>query len=567
MKKKSYNIFVILSMTFLTFSLIFFLVIRNKKEKEREASFLNKITLYTNYVDFNNLTPLEKKVLDEFNKIPKSEYPHRYKEIAENNRVLLNSISERNLGAFILKQLLNSDNLSPEARLYLLNKLRVLDASSGNIANAIKITMDYYNLAEELNSQYDIARAKIALGAIFSSLGGYETSIKILTEINLEDKEFPEILRLKTSLYLYLAENYYFLKEYDNALDALDSIPNLNSEPIDYQKNVVVLKELINARIYTELNNPKIVKASIDKANFELNNLTKIYFTDLKTFHMIALQGYYLRYDTQHFSPTVLEDFIEKAKLNGDIVFLKLAFKQLFNYYFEIKDFDRYRKLSIDYETYLDKINFTNNKVFSLYLIENIEHERFARENERLYRNIALLFLAIFVILGVSYKRSQYLSKKAKIDALTDIGNRLAFNNDINSLKNEKYSMLLFDIDNFKRINDKFGHDFGDEVLITIGKILKTIENKEITIYRVGGEEFAIIFTHLNEAFAMESCEYIRKSVENIHWKHHITVTISGGFSKATKNTYVECDKRLYKAKSSGKNMIIYQDINEGDLK
>ena len=126
--------------------------------------------------------------------------------------------------------------------------------------------------------------------------------------------------------------------------------------------------------------------------------------------------------------------------------------------------------------------------------------------------------------------------------------------------------MLLFDIDNFKKINDTYGHEFGDEVLSTIGKILKTIENREISIYRVGGEEFAIIFTHFNESFAMESCEYIRKSVENLHWKYPITVTISGGFAKSMENIYSECDKRLYKAKGSGKNMIIYQDINEGDV-
>ena len=122
--------------------------------------------------------------------------------------------------------------------------------------------------------------------------------------------------------------------------------------------------------------------------------------------------------------------------------------------------------------------------------------------------------------------------------------------------------MLLFDIDNFKKINDTYGHEFGDEVLSTIGKILKTIENKEISIYRVGGEEFVIIFTHLNRTFATESCEYIRKSVENVHWKNPITVTISGGFSTAADNTYAQCDVRLYRAKSSGKNMIIYQDVS-----
>ena len=567
MKTKSYNIFVTLSITLLTFSFIFLLVIKDKRNKERESSFLNKITLSIPLIEIDKLSPLEQEIWNKFEKIPKSQYEDRYKEIAENNRALLSSVSERTLGAHILKTLLSSGALSPEARLFILNKLRVLDASSGNIVNAIKLTMDYYNLSEDLNSEYDTIRAKIALGSIFISLGGYETSIKILNEIDLENKTFPEILRAKVSLYFYLAESYYFLKDYKNALKYLNMSPDLSSEPIDYQKNVIVLKELLNARIYTKLNNPDITKKSIDIAKSNLDTLKKLYFTDLDIFYMLTLQGYYLKYEIQNFSALTLENYIKKTQNSGDIVFLKIAFNQLFYYYFKVNNFNKFQKLNTKYNNFLDKINITNNSVFSLYLIENIEHERFAKENEKLYKNIIFLVLAMLIILGVSYERIKYLNRKAKLDALTNIGNRLAFNEDINSLKNENYSMLLFDIDNFKKINDTFGHDFGDEVLFTIGKILKTVENKEILIYRVGGEEFAMIFTHFNYNFAMESCEYIRKSIENIHWKHPITVTISGGFSKATENTYVECDKRLYKAKSSGKNMIIYQAINEGDTK
>lgn len=150
---------------------------------------------------------------------------------------------------------------------------------------------------------------------------------------------------------------------------------------------------------------------------------------------------------------------------------------------------------------------------------------------------------------------------KAKIDALTNIGNRLAFNTKLKEIKNKNYYMLLFDIDNFKKLNDTYGHDFGDEVLSTIGKVLKTIENKEVSIYRVGEEEFSIIFTNLNKNFSVDSCEYIRKSIENIKWKYSVTVTISGGFAKSSKNIYIKCDLRLYEAKKSGKNMIIYQPL------
>ncbi|MGL5801271.1 MAG: GGDEF domain-containing protein [Cetobacterium sp.] len=569
MKRKSYNFIGASCVIFIIISLIFFLVIKNNKFNEKESTFLKKITVSNNnIIDFNKLTPLEKEVWEKFEKIPKSEYSFRYEEIAENNRVLLNIHSKENIGAYILKEVLNSDELSPNAKLYILNKLRVLDATTGNIVNSIKLTMEYFNLAEELGSEADIIRAQIALSSIFNSLGGHEISIKILQDINIENKNFPGISKIKITLYLYLAENFGFLNNTAEGFKYLNKVtPLLNTQPESYKQNILILKNLLEARLNIMSNNKDEALKCLNIATSILNNLEKVFFTDLDNFLLITRETYYLKYEPEKFSPNTLKNFIGHADFYGDVVFLKIAFNLLFQYYYDLDNFKEYAKLSKMYDEYLERVNVTNNKVFSLYLIENLEHERFAKENEKLYRNIAVLLISIIIILGTSYKRIKYLDNKSKIDALTTIGNRFAFNEDLKLLKSNEYSMLLFDIDNFKKINDTFGHEFGDEVLSKIGKILKTIENKEISIYRVGGEEFAILFTHFNETFAMENCEYIKRSIENICWKHLITVTISGGFSKATKNTYAECDKRLYKAKSSGKNMIIYQHINEGDIK
>ena len=562
MKTKSYNLFVVSSVAILILSLITLFVLREKKIQERESVFLNRIAIDKNTIDFNNLTPIELGVWEKFEKIPAHKYSIYYKEIAENNRVLLNSSSSQKIGIYILKKVLNDGDLSPQEKLFILNKLRALVASSENIVNTIKISIEYLNLAEDLNSEYDIVRAKIALSSIFLSLGGFETSIKLLDELDIENKNFPEIDRIKCSINLYLAENYFFLKDYDKALSYIAKVPPLNGEDVDYRYNVLTLKNLLTTRIYIDLNNQEKASVSLDTATNLLKDIEKIYFTDLRKFYLLTLENYYSKYNPKKFSPNKLYEFIKNPQNHGDIMFLKMAFNPLFHYYYESNQFKKYNDLLADYENYLNKINITNNKVFTLYLIENLERERFAQENERLYKNIALLVLSMLAILGISFERVKFLEKKSKLDVLTDIGNRLAFNTKLKSLKDRDYSMLLFDIDNFKKINDTYGHEFGDEVLSTIGKILKTIENKEISIYRVGGEEFVIIFTHLNRTFATESCEYIRKSVENVHWKNPITVTISGGFSTAADNTYAQCDVRLYRAKSSGKNMIIYQDVS-----
>lgn len=411
-----------------------------------------------------------------------------------------------------LSPLENSNQLSPKEELYILNKLRVIDIQSGNTVNNIKLTIRYLNLAEDLNSEYD---------------KDYNESIKYLNRVcELIESEDPE-----------------------------------------YVKNLSVVKNLFLTQNYVYLGNKKEALKSLTKASDTMKSIEKLYFSDLSNLYLIASESYNLKYDFNNFSREKLETFLTFSDKYRNIAVLKVGFKLLSQYYFETNNLLDYNKLAITYEKYLEKINTNNNTIFSLYLIESLEHEHFAEENKRLYIEIGLLITAIFLILIISYKKISMLDKKAKIDTLTNIGNRLAFNEQLFSLKNQNFSMLLFDIDNFKNINDSYGHDFGDEVLGIVGKILKTIENKEITIYRVGGEEFAIIFTNFNDTFAIESCEFIRKSIENIHWKHPVTVTISGGFSKSTENIYSECDKRLYKAKNSGKNIIIYQDIDEGDVK
>lgn len=560
MKSKTYNTFVTFSTSLLILCLVFFIITNLKNIKQNKSFFLESINNSYNSIDINNLSLLEKEILDKFNKIPENEYSYRYKEIAENNRPLLDIYSDQNVGAYILKIILNSNQLSPEQKLYILNKLQVLDSSSGNIVNNIKLTIEYLNLAENLNSEYHIIKAKIDLSSVIKSLGGYKTAINILENINFENKNFPLINRLKISYYFHLAETYFFIDKNNYSLECLNKIPKLlENEPEDYKVNILLLKNLLKTQIFLKLDNSQEALNKLKLSKNLLGNLQKIYFTDLKTFYLLTLETYNLKYDFQNFNDEDIKKFIETSQQKGDVIFLKMAFEILFQYYFETNNIIEYRNLNLIYDSYLKKVTNANNKFFTLYLMENLEHERISEENKKLYIHIFILLLGSLVILIISFKRNQYLDKKSKIDVLTNIGNRLAFNTKLKEVKNKNYYMLLFDIDNFKSLNDTYGHDFGDEVLSTIGKVLKTIENKEVHIYRVGGEEFSIIFTGLNKNFCIDSCEYIRKSIENIKWKHFVTVTISGGFAKASKNTYIECDLRLYEAKKSGKNMIIYQ--------
>ncbi len=131
--------------------------------------------------------------------------------------------------------------------------------------------------------------------------------------------------------------------------------------------------------------------------------------------------------------------------------------------------------------------------------------------------------------------------------------------------KKEPLSVILADIDDFKSVNDTYGHEKGDEVLKMVGKILMSIARKEDVVARFGGEEFVALFANMDSAEASQKAEEIRSAVANIHypWANR-DITVSVGVA-----TYPEvdiedesellqnADRAMYRAKSNGKNKVM----------
>ena len=123
------------------------------------------------------------------------------------------------------------------------------------------------------------------------------------------------------------------------------------------------------------------------------------------------------------------------------------------------------------------------------------------------------------------------------------------------------FCITLLDIDDFKIINDTYGHDVGDKVLIEICKIIKThIRNTDI-LFRIGGEEFIILYpkTILNEAFVSTSKLKELINQENIIENHQITVSI--GLTQILQNDdettlFKRIDEFMYFSKKNGKDKI-----------
>ena len=204
-------------------------------------------------------------------------------------------------------------------------------------------------------------------------------------------------------------------------------------------------------------------------------------------------------------------------------------------------------------------------------LVRSSDASRVWQENEILLLQTVADQVAVAVRLARLFDHTQ---KQALTDELTGCFNRRSFEMQLErELRTAKrdlqhLSLIMLDIDFFKRINDAFGHDAGDETLRAIGDCLKTEVRGRDTAARYGGEEFAIILPETNEKRAILAAERLRAKICALDIKDVGHVTASLGVSTfplhgETRDTLVvAADNALYEAKRRGRNRVIsYQDL------
>ncbi|WP_321277398.1 diguanylate cyclase domain-containing protein [Thiomicrorhabdus indica] len=158
------------------------------------------------------------------------------------------------------------------------------------------------------------------------------------------------------------------------------------------------------------------------------------------------------------------------------------------------------------------------------------------------------------------------LHDQSQTDPLTRAGNRRSFDFQLkNSIQNVLHNhnplgFVIFDIDDFKLINDEYGHAAGDQVLKNITNLsFELLEHKRI-LYRVGGEEFVIILENTDKEKLKEICESIRDKVENCTFDPQITLSFGATLfveTDSTESLFKRADKALYQAKKQGKNQVV----------
>ena len=182
-------------------------------------------------------------------------------------------------------------------------------------------------------------------------------------------------------------------------------------------------------------------------------------------------------------------------------------------------------------------------------------------------------------VLGISrditelHLAQEKLELQSNTDYLTKLNNRKSYNEKIKELVSRKqryqtvFSMIMYDIDDFKYINDTYGHTVGDSVLIKMSKLVKSHLRETDHIFRIGGEEFVILLTETDlensKKVASKICKSVEENLKNIT---DTVITISLGVSEVNKSDtedtmFKRVDDLLYKSKHSGKNKVSYESV------
>jgi diguanylate cyclase (GGDEF)-like protein len=175
----------------------------------------------------------------------------------------------------------------------------------------------------------------------------------------------------------------------------------------------------------------------------------------------------------------------------------------------------------------------------------------------------------VFIYYFSKEMRSQHaeLNSLVSVDYLTQAGNRRAFNKAAESCisqenrKKLKSALIVFDMDHFKQLNDRHGHGIGDAVLKDVTRIVSHCIRKSDQVFRLGGEEFAIVVPNSNQNDALAIAEKIRASIHQLRDEDLPRFTVSFGLTELTENDTVaswmeRADQALYSSKENGRNQI-----------
>lgn len=458
----------------------------------------------------------------------------------------------------------HKDSASYEFMSYIKQGVQTLNSGKGNYGRALEIGMEELAKAEAEGNNDIIAVQKYAIGSIYAEMHNYEYAKEWLGQcLQVEANGSQQIAYYKVMSATNFIQCAIMANNFKGVEEAIEA----------YKENLELMEErflastesyfaLTMAKYYTAIGELSQAAEMLEVAHYTMDeqNASVAYRVDFLSVsgpYYMAIGAY--EKAVQDLQEVVNSDYVMNAQSAAQI---------LIDYYIEIGDTEHIKK-------YTDRLQELNNKVqkninasYADYAAYKYQYELTLREmNAKKMRDYAIFFVCIMaaiIMIGTLYFRLKYTRRMNQLDGLTQIFNRGYFNKKYEVLKKQgsEFYLVMFDIDNFKKINDTYGHVYGDYVIKNIAQITKKTLGKTGQVFRYGGEEFAVIFEGKNQEQVLEQSEAIRKAVEVFEWDMSCKVTVSIGMSynKGRETDVInEADKWLYEAKKNGKNRVCYQ--------
>ncbi|PBG48330.1 tetratricopeptide repeat-containing diguanylate cyclase [Clostridioides difficile] len=550
-------------------SIVLFIKYDQNGLKEREIISKGKYMSESLVAD-KSYDEAKKVVKTSFESIPAKKYNKVYNEVWD----MLKTISYVPDGTKIvidsLEKMRESDaKLSDECRFNIEKRLASVYIMDNNYSKAVDLTVKSIKLAEKLGNNYEKARLDVDLASILLKVGSYKTGEKLIKDsfkIDIDEGEKNGMVRLYALI--NLAEIYVEVGEYDKAIE-------ISSRVKDYKKFVntdnyndfEIMASIMQANAYIEKNNIQEAKNLLEKADYIIKSDRTVHILDKDMYYYMEMGN--LEYKNENYDSAIDNykkslDISTKRKLTQEKIKNLNKILNIYEKQGNVESLNEYQKMLIN--EYKENKSIRDSET-SFYIIDKVsnESELFEKTKKEIKYYKILFTVILIAVLGSTflYNRLKYFKAQNLHDGLTNVYNRKSFDimYEKYRAKDDNFALVMIDIDNFKLINDNYGHKFGDVVIKGITNTICVMLEQDDKVFRYGGEEFSVLIRNKSGEEVADIVDNIRVAIANKKWNEDVTVTISAGVAHISdsKDVLEEADKNLYKAKQLGRNKVVYK--------
>ncbi|WP_156768999.1 tetratricopeptide repeat-containing diguanylate cyclase [Kangiella sediminilitoris] len=485
-----------------------------------------------------------------------------------------------------------------------LNKLGDLVLEQAYISSLLSMYQETIPLLElaldyslEANDPYLISETYNVFGILYSFLNDTQSSIMYFKKAVEVMERHPALV---SNIYFYanLADSYGMNKEYDKALELIEKARVLAIQEGDVP--LQAFAHQVKARVYTntedyrdaisELVKAKELQEQVGEQLFGYELHIDFAYAYLKLDEIDEAESHLDKAIISAEKVAALDDFYLK-RLRSEISAARENYKSAYELLQE--SYETYRKTFNDNLTYVsnlsreqldqERLSFENKLLEKENQINTKYVKKYKKYNIILFTLIILLLIliGIGIWLVIKYRIAARKNEEmALTDNLTELPNRRQMFRQLDSEHQKSeggrsvYSLIIFDIDHFKTINDRFGHRMGDKVISRLAAITRNTLREDDTIGRISGEEFLVILPNTKVQEAVQIADRLNKQFadadfrdldEGIHLTASFGVTEYMPDDESLDMVINRADRLLYKAKNEGRNRVVSTFNDEPD--